>query len=76
MVVLERATYSVPEFAVLAGIGRNSAYEAVRRGEVQAVRIGKRLIIPRSTVEAMLGIGSPPLDTPEDAVDLSAVDAR
>ena len=50
----ERLTYSVEEAARLLGISRNSAYEAVRRGEIPTIRIGRRILIPRSRLEAMM----------------------
>jgi excisionase family DNA binding protein len=39
-------TVSVEEAAAMLGIGRGSAYEAVRRGQIPAVRIGRRIRIP------------------------------
>ena len=52
---MEKLTFTVSEFGRLAGIGRNLAYEAVRTGQVRAVRIGKRLLIPKSEVRRLLG---------------------
>ena len=51
----DRQTLTVREAAVLLGIGRNSAYEGVRRGEIPAIRVGRRLLIPRSALDALLG---------------------
>jgi excisionase family DNA binding protein len=34
---------TVEEYAEFAGVGRNASYEAVRRGEVEVVRVGKLL---------------------------------
>lgn len=45
---------SVPEAARLLGLGRNSVYEAVRRGEVPAVRVGRRLVVPIRALEEWL----------------------
>jgi len=47
-------TLSVPEAARLLGIGRNTAYEAIRRGEIPALRIGRRLLVPRAALESLL----------------------
>ena len=55
----DRLTYSVEEAAELLGISRNSAYEAVRKGELPTVRLGRRILIPRSRLEAMLDDGGP-----------------
>ena len=55
----DRLTYSVEEAALLLGISRNSCYEAVRKGEIPTIRLGRRLLIPRSRLEAMLDDGGP-----------------
>jgi excisionase family DNA binding protein len=51
---LERLTYQVEEVAKILGIGRNQAYEAVRSGQIPAIRIGKRLLIPKAAIRRML----------------------
>ena len=50
----EKLTLTVDEAARCLGIGRNSAYEAIARGEIPAVKIGKRLLVPRAALEKML----------------------
>ncbi len=50
----KRATYDVPEAARILGIGRSAAYEAVRRGEIPSIRLGKRLVVPRAALERLL----------------------
>lgn len=45
---------TVPEYASFVRIGRNQAYEAIRRGEVYAVRIGRSLRVPRAELERVL----------------------
>jgi excisionase family DNA binding protein len=50
----------VPEAAKLLGIGRNTAYEAVARGEIPSIRIGRRLLVPVAALERFLGIDSEP----------------
>ena len=49
-----RQTYTVDETAELLGIGKNSAYEAIRRGEIPALRLGRRLVVPRKALERLL----------------------
>ena len=49
-----KATMTVDEAAKCLGIGRNSAYEAVQRGEIPVIRIGKRLLVPVVALERML----------------------
>ena len=50
----EKLVLSVPEAASRLGIGRNSAYEAVRRGEIPTIRIGKRILVPVSALDRLL----------------------
>lgn len=47
-------TLTVPQAAQQLGIGRNSAYEAIRRGELPVLKIGKRILVPRQAVAKML----------------------
>jgi excisionase family DNA binding protein len=41
----DRATITVPEYAAILGIGRNTAYEAVRAGEVEVIRVRGRILV-------------------------------
>ena len=50
----ERLTYTVAEAARLLGIGRNQAYQAIHAGQLPALRVGNRLLIPRDALERML----------------------
>ncbi len=45
---------TIPETAKILRIGRNSAYEAARTGEIPTVKIGKRLLVPREALERKL----------------------
>ena len=47
-------TMTVSEAARVLGISRSSAYECVRRGELRAVRLGRRLVVPRSAITELL----------------------
>ena len=49
-----RLTYTVPETAVILGIGINQAYEWARAGTLPSVRLGKRFLVPRVGLEKML----------------------
>ena len=51
---IEKLTLTVDETAKYLGIGRNSAYEAIGRGEIPVIRIGKRLLVPRAGLEKLL----------------------
>ena len=51
----ERLTVTVEEAADLLGIGRSSAYMAVKDGSIPSIRIGGRILVPRAALERMLG---------------------
>jgi excisionase family DNA binding protein len=51
---MERETMTVPEAGRLLGISRGLAYQAARRGELPAIRIGKRYLILKAPLHAML----------------------
>ncbi len=46
--------WTIPEAAKKLGIGRNTAYEAARTGEIPTIKIGKRLLVPREALERKL----------------------
>jgi excisionase family DNA binding protein len=54
-----RGLYTVVEAAQLVGVGRSTMYELVSRGEVASVRLGRKVLITRSTLEALLGFSPP-----------------
>jgi len=47
-------TLTVPEAARLLGISRNAAYEAATRGELPCLRIGRRLLVSKQGLLAMI----------------------
>jgi excisionase family DNA binding protein len=49
-----RLTWTVEEAAVALGISRAFAYDAVRRGEIPAIKIGRRILVPRSALKQLL----------------------
>jgi excisionase family DNA binding protein len=53
------ATTTVVEAAKRLRIGRNQAYEAVHRGEIPVIKIGKRLLVPTGALDRLLGIENP-----------------
>lgn len=48
-------TVTVPEAGQILGISRHSAYQAVWRGELPVIRIGRRLFVPIAKLNQMLG---------------------
>ena len=55
---MEKQTYSVPEAAKILGLNRNTGYEAVKRGEIPVIKIGKRLLVPKPALDRLLQQGS------------------
>jgi excisionase family DNA binding protein len=51
----DRLVYSVTEVGDLLGISRAFAYELVARGELPVVRLGRRRLVPKIALLAMLG---------------------
>jgi excisionase family DNA binding protein len=51
---LDSAVYTVPEAARLLGISDRLYYAAAGRGEVPAVRIGRRLVVPGAQLRRLL----------------------
>jgi len=56
--VEQRLVYTVEEAASLLGISRSFAYEAVERGEIPSMRIGKRILVPKAVLERFLNTAS------------------
>jgi excisionase family DNA binding protein len=49
-----RRWFTVEEAGAQFGLGRSASYRAVRRGELPAIRFGRKLVVPAATVEKML----------------------
>ena len=43
-------TLRVADLMPLLGIGRNTAYELIRSGQIRSVRIGRQIRIPREAL--------------------------
>lgn len=54
--LLREPTISVDNAARVLKIGRNAAYEAVKRGEIESIPIGKRRIVPTAPLRKKLGL--------------------
>ena len=50
-----RLTLTIAEAAELLGVSRGVAYEAARTGELETIRLGRRLLVPRARLMALLG---------------------
>lgn len=56
----DRLVVTVAEAAELLGISRAFAYELVARNELPVLRLGRRIVVPKAALLAMLGVlGTP-----------------
>jgi excisionase family DNA binding protein len=46
---------TVTEAAAALGISRGLAYQLVARGDLPALRLGRRLVVPSHAIDALLG---------------------
>jgi excisionase family DNA binding protein len=53
-----RLTFSLPETAKLLGIARGGLYRAALNNEIPIIRIGRRLLMSRRTLEDLLTSGN------------------
>lgn len=51
---VECLTYSIPEVAQVLGVGINLAERLIRNGEIKALKVGRRVIVPKVAVEEWL----------------------
>ena len=51
---MDKQVLTVEEAGQLLRIGRSAAYEAVRRGQIPSLRIGRSVRVPRHALEEML----------------------
>ena len=58
----ERKTYDIEQVSRLLGIGRNQAYEAVKRGDIPTIKIGKRFLVPKTALDRLLEAAVRPLE--------------
>ena len=54
-----RRTYSAEEAAAILGISPGSVYDRMRSGELEHLKLGSRLVIPRRVIWEMLGEEEP-----------------
>jgi len=52
----ERLVLTVAEAGELLGISRAFAYELVARGELPVIRLGRRIVVPKAALLAMVGL--------------------
>jgi len=52
----QQPTLTVAEAGDVLGLSRSSAYDAVTRGDIPTIRIGRRLLVPTAALRRMLGL--------------------
>jgi excisionase family DNA binding protein len=52
--VSDKLAYTIPEAVAASGLGRTTIYELIKSGEVPIVKVGRRSVIRRQDLEAML----------------------
>ena len=52
----ERLVLTVAEAGELLGISRAFAYELVARGELPVIRLGRRIVVPKAALLAMVDL--------------------
>ncbi len=52
---LEPLGFSPRETSKVLRMGINQTYQAIRRGEIKSVRIGKKIIVPRAWLKQQFG---------------------
>jgi len=52
-----RLTLTVAEAAVMLGISKTSAYNAIRQGEIPSITLGGRIVVPKAAFHDMLSRG-------------------
>lgn len=60
--MIECRTITVAQAGKTLGIGRLSAYAAVKRGEIPSLRIGRRLVVPVTGLERILEQAGRPVE--------------
>ena len=61
-----RMMYTVAEAAAILGIGKSTAHELIRRNQLDAVKLGGRLLISPTVLELLVGKRPPAPDELED----------
>jgi len=52
--VTDPTVYTVCEVATILRLGKISVYQAIEKGEIPCLRIGRRILIPRHALESLL----------------------
>lgn len=50
----DKQTFTIDETAALLGVSSNTANAAIQRGEIPAIRFGRRVLVPKRALMKML----------------------
>ncbi len=53
--MLNKEYLTIPQLAKILGLSRIAVYQKVKKGEIEAIRIGKNYAIPKKIVANILG---------------------
>ena len=53
----EKLVFSVKEVAELLGMSLNGTYNSIAAGEIPSVKIGKKIVVPKVRLHALLNGG-------------------
>lgn len=56
---IDQPTLTVEEVAAIFGTGRTATYDAIRRGELPSIKVGRKLVVPTAAVRRLLELDAP-----------------
>jgi excisionase family DNA binding protein len=65
----------LPRVAEALGLSRSSAWQAVKRGDIRAVQVGRQWFVPISDLDQALAFASLRSTTPQRTFDICVADA-
>jgi excisionase family DNA binding protein len=54
--LLRQPTLTPEQVSRIFGLSRNGTYDAIKRGEIASVRLGKKILVPTAVIRKMLSI--------------------
>lgn len=63
--VLEGQVYTVDQVSQILKIARSTVFQAIRKGDIPAIRVSRRVLIPKAALDRMLQNGNKPVEIRE-----------
>lgn len=57
---VEKSTLTICEAAKILGVSRGLAYQLAREGKIPVIRLGKRIVVPKLSLQKLLSGESKP----------------